>query len=97
MDKISEPPSLSNEETINQVKQAILIVYGMIDPDPDSLSGNKLMSHFAFNDYQWIELAIKLTKIIKENNPMQTVTPPELENLVTVQDCIDLVLKKSAT
>lgn len=77
------------------VKRSILFVYGINDPSPDSLANNVLMGSFYFNDYQWIELAFSLTKIIRNYNPDQSVTVPQLQNLITVQDCIDLVVQKS--
>lgn len=84
-------------EISDRVKRVILLVYGIDHPDPDSLAGNTPMSGFSFNDFQWMELAFGLTKIIREHHPGQSVTAPELENLVNVQDCIDLVLQKSGS
>lgn len=75
----------------NQVKTAILLTYGLQNPDPETLDPNKPMSGFGFNDFQWMKLAARLTKIA---GPGNTVSVPELENTTTVQDCIDLVIKK---
>jgi hypothetical protein len=93
--ELSNTSSLSPDYISQQVKQAILIVYGLDHPVPDSLADSALMSGFGFNDYQWIELAFSLTKIIRNYNPGQSVTAPELENMVTVRDYIDLVIQKS--
>lgn len=96
MAKPSETSALPVMAISNQVKRAILIVYGMNDPDPDSLTGTSFMADFGLNDYQWIELAFSFTKIIREYSTGQAVTAPDLENLVTVQDCIDLVVQKAS-
>lgn len=76
----------------DQVKTAILLTYGMPNTDPGALDANKPMSGFNFNDFQWMKLAARLTKIAGLGN---TVSVPELENMSTVQDCIDLVTQKS--
>ncbi|MGH2645080.1 MAG: hypothetical protein ACRDE2_14090 [Chitinophagaceae bacterium] len=91
----TEAISLPVKEISDQVKISILLVYGINNPSPDSLANNALMANFSFNDYQWIELAFSLTKIIRKYNPHQSLTAPDLQNMVAVQDCIDLVLQKS--
>lgn len=90
---VSSPPHNALPASIpDQVKTAILLTYGMPNPDPGALDANKPMSGFNFNDFQWMKLAARLTKIVGHGN---TVSVPELENMSTVQDCIDLVTQKS--
>lgn len=94
--KLTSPDtvSLPIKEISAQVKRSILLVYGINNPSPDSLADNASMSSFDFNDYQWMELAFGLTRIIRNYNPNQSVTAPDLQNLLTVQDCIDLVIQR---
>ncbi|HEX5555556.1 MAG TPA: hypothetical protein VFX43_20105 [Chitinophagaceae bacterium] len=83
--------SLTATQIAYRVKEAILVIYGMNQPDPDSLSGTQPMSSFDFNDFQWIELAGRLTGIVQAYRPGQRVAVRDVENMATVQDCIDLV------
>lgn len=87
--------SLPIKEISDQVKLSILLVYGINNPSPDSLAGNASMSGFDFNDYQWMELAFSLTRIIRNYNSNQSVTAPDLQNMLMVQDCIDLVIQRA--
>ncbi len=89
----SSPPRNAPPASLpDQVKTAILLTYGMQNPDPDTLDANKPMSGFGFNDLQWMKLASRLMKIAR---PGSTVSVSELENTSIVQDCIDLVTRKS--
>lgn len=78
-----------------RVKTAILLTYGMDNPDPGSLANTAAMSGFGFTDLQWMVLAGRLTVIATVYQPGQTITVTELQNTSTVQDCIDLVTPKT--
>lgn len=90
----SDTGSLPIKEITNQVKRSILLIYGINNPLPDTLANNASMSGFNFNDYQWMELAFSLTRIIRNYNSNQSVTAPDLQNMLMVQDCIDIVIQK---
>jgi 4-diphosphocytidyl-2C-methyl-D-erythritol kinase len=77
-----------------QVKTAILKRYSSAPAEPEKLDPKKKMSDFNFSQLQYQMLTNKLNAIALSHHPnVKTIKISQVQNAVTVQDCIDLVTK----
>jgi hypothetical protein len=80
----------------DSVKIAILKTTGDRHPDPATVDPKALMSdyNFAYADYS--NLTVRFDQIAIQYNPRADISETDVENCITVQDCIDIVEKGAA-
>ncbi len=79
----------------DNIKIAVLLTYGINNPQPSSIDENEKLSSFNFNDFQFMRLTQRFNTILQESIPNASVSVLEVQGCDTVKDCISLVKKKA--
>ncbi len=82
----------------NEVKSAILYVYGYSHPDPTTLKEDTKMSRFGFSTPNYMSLTDKFNRIAAAHNSgAKIIGEADVEDCTAVSDCIKLVSDAAAT
>jgi hypothetical protein len=86
---------LSITKIPDSVKIAILKTTGDHHPNPATVDPKALMSDYNFSFADYANLTIRFDQIAIQYNPGADLSETDVENCITVQDCIDIVEKEA--